>query len=229
MATRLAQARDSALRRLGFLLGETAPPALEPGTLAVVPDIPAGLPADMLARRPDVTAAIARLEASDSRLHAARKSWLPSFALTASGGAASPSLGQLLASSARDFGLSALLSLPLFDGGRRKAAIAGRKAEVELAAAHYRESVLVSLREVNDRLGAVRALSTGLDLSRDRLAQSEENRRIAGNRTASGLSSRASILEAVQQTSGLRFEVLDAEKSRLCGMVDLIKALGGGW
>ena len=228
-AADLAQARDSALRRLGFLLGEAGSPVLQPGALPAVPAIPAGLPADMLARRPDVAAAIARLEGSDSRLHAARKSWLPTFALTASGGAASPSLGQILASSARDFGLSALLSLPIFDGGRRNAAIGVRKAELDLAAAHYRECVLGSLREVNDSLGAVQALGTGLDASRDRLAQSEANNAIAASRAASGLASRASALEAELQTSGIRLEFFAVQESKLSKVVSLIEAMGGAW
>ncbi len=228
-AADLALERDDTLRRIAFLLGDTTSPGLDMNDLPDAPMVPAGLPADMLARRPDVAAAIARVEASDNRLRAARKSWLPSFSLTASGGAASPSLGQILASSARDFGLSALLSLPIFDGGRRKAAIGGRRAELDLAAAQYRESVLASVREVNDTLGAVQASVLGLDLARDRLALGEANRAIAASRAANGLSSRSSALEAELAVSDLRLQALAAHHARIAASIGLIEALGGGW
>lgn len=225
----LALERDDASRRIAFLLGETAMPALDTGELPAAPMVPAGLPGEMLARRPDVAAAILRVEAADSRLRAARKSWLPNFSLTASGGAASPSLGQILASSARDFGLSALLSLPIFDGGRRRAAIGGRRAELDLAAAQYRERVLVSVREVNDSLGAMQARSIGLDLARDRLALGQANRAIAASRAEQGLTSRSSAIAAELALSDLRIQALAAHHAQVASSIDLIEALGGGW
>lgn len=146
----------TAARELGFLLGETTPIFLvaAPEPTIQLPQIAAGLPSELLMRRPDIAAARSHLMAADERLVSSRRGWLPSFGLTASGGAASSSLGQILSGGAASLLLGALFSIPVLDGGRQKARIAGRDAEVALAEARYREAVLGALRDVNNHLQA---------------------------------------------------------------------------
>ncbi len=99
-----------------------------------LPQIPAGIPASVLARRPDVSAAQSAILAAQARAGVARAAWFPSLSLTAAGGLASPELGDLFKWSARAWGVGALLSLPIFDGGRRVAGVQDAQAQLEGAA-----------------------------------------------------------------------------------------------
>jgi multidrug efflux system outer membrane protein len=123
-----------------------------------LPTIPAGVPATVLARRPDVSAAQSSLLAAQARVGVAQAAWFPSLALTAEGGFASSDLGDLLRWSARAWSVGALLSLPIFDGGRRQAGVDDARAQLDAALASYRGQVLVAFREVEDQLSALRLL-----------------------------------------------------------------------
>ncbi len=223
LSRQLAEARDE----LAFLIGETAPITLTARDLPQAPIVPEGLPSEVLARRPDVDAAAARMEAADQRLKSARRSWLPAFTLTASGGAASPSLGQLLSASARDFGAGLLFSLPIFDGGRHKAHVAGSKAELDLAKAQYRGAMLSALREVNDALAAVQSTDQQLHLAEASLAISKAEQTVITRRTANGTASRALLVESQLAGAEQYQAMLRAKYQRLASALELIGALGG--
>ncbi|MBK8272671.1 MAG: TolC family protein [Sphingomonadales bacterium] len=229
LVEQLVEARAGTARRMAFLLGETRSHDMQTRDMPAAPLVPAGMPSNLLVRRSDVAAAIARLEASANRLQAEKNSWFPRFTLTASGGAASPSLGQILSSTARDFGLSALLSLPIFDGGRRKAALAVRNAEQDLAASEYRESVLRALREVNDHLGAFQLGNSDLALANSRLASGSSTTEILIARQANGTVARADVINSQLRTCQFRLDELTAQHRQLATSIDLIKALGGSW
>ncbi len=229
LVKQLVEARAGTARRMAFLLGEARSHDMQTRDMPAAPLIPAGMPSNLLVRRPDIAAAIARLEASANRLQAEKRSWFPRFTLTASGGAASPSLGQILSSTARDFGLSALLSLPIFDGGRRKAALAVRNAEQDLAASEYRESVLRALKEVNDHLGAFQLGNSDLALANSRLASGSADTEILIARQANGTVARADVINSELRTCQFRLDELTAQHRQLATSIDLIKALGGSW
>ncbi len=125
----------------------------------VLPVIPAGVPSTMLERRPDVLAAQKTVLAAQARVGVAQTAWFPTIALTGAGGYASSDLGDLLQWSARSWGVGALLSVPLLDGGRREAGVQGATAEFDGAMASYREQVLIAFREVEDQLAALRLLA----------------------------------------------------------------------
>src|SRR5207244_5396428 len=129
-----------------------------------LPVIPAGVPGTVLTRRPDVSAAQDALLASQARVGVAKAAWFPDVSLTATGGYASPELGDLFKWSARAWGVGALLSLPLFDGGRRDAGIQGANAQLDGAAASYRENVLVAFRDVEDQLSALRLMNAQAEM-----------------------------------------------------------------
>ena len=226
----LALLRDSAWRQLGFLLGQSrAISPGDPGFNRPPPEVPVGLPADLLSRRPDIAAAQASLFAADERLRSERKGWLPVIGLTASGGVASPGLGQLLSAAASSFGLGALFALPVFDGGRHKARVAGRQAQREGAAAAYRETVLRALREVNDGLQTVQARRCGLAMASAAEKEGEVLLARGERRAANGTLSR---IEAIDIEVGLferRISRSDAAARALIASVDLMQALGGGW
>ncbi|RYY55570.1 MAG: efflux transporter outer membrane subunit, partial [Comamonadaceae bacterium] len=106
-----------------------------------LPAIPAGVPSTVLERRPDVVAAQKTVQAAPTRACAAEAAWFPSISLTGGGGFASPELSDLFKWSARSWGIGALLSLPILDGGRREAGVQGANAQFDGALASYREQV----------------------------------------------------------------------------------------
>ena len=194
-------ARDSYLRQLGYLLRETSAVSLTEATPSEDPEIPAGIPSAVLARRPDIAAA--------------------------SGGAASSSLGAILSSASRDFGLGMLLSLPVFDGGRHKARVAGATAAADLALAEYRDRLLLTLREVNDHVGAANEGRQHARRMAENLALTRENNAAIVSSAAAGTRSRLAattselaLLEAEQAWANSRF-------NSLIEFVSLVSVLGG--
>jgi multidrug efflux system outer membrane protein len=231
----IARQRANAEHALAILLGKTpaefafAPQPLKRLSLT----IPAGLPSELLERRPDIAAAERAMAAANSRVGAAKAAWFPQLNLTGSLGYESNKLGDLFNWSSRTFLLGPLvgtaLSMPLFDGGRRTAAIDRSRAVYEEDVAAYRQSVLNAFREVEDNLANLRILND------QTLAQD----------TAVQASSRAARLSHVQYREGSvsYFDVIDADRTvlqqqrsavqldgeRARSTVNLIRALGGGW
>lgn len=218
-----------AIHQLQFLAGSSEPLAIAPLSMQAPPEIPSGLPSEMLARRPDVSAAQAEFLAADKRLAAARKSWLPRFSLTASGGAASPSLGQFLGATAQSFGLNLLFGLPLFDGGRHKAIVGHRRADVELAAARYAERVLGALREVNDALASVAAARQTFALASADAARLREVCKARQASASNGLGTQSAAEACAVTLLASRQGELAANFARYDAALEVIRSLGGGW
>jgi multidrug efflux system outer membrane protein len=217
---------------LALLLAEvpgTVQLAEQPGWVARAPAIPAGIPADMLLRRPDVAAAAQQLQAAQARTAGARSAWCPSLALTASGGQASPGLADLLRTSMRVFGIGALLAAPLLDGGRRDAAIAQAQADETQALLHSRQRVLTAFKDVEDQLVALQVLAAQAAHQGQAATAAQRAEQLAATRFASGLGSHLELLDA--QRAALRSQLarLQAETLRAQATVGLIRALGGGW
>ncbi len=193
------------------------------------PVIPAGIPATVLARRPDVAAAEAELQAARARVGAAGQLWAPDFTLTASGGQASSQLGDLLKSAARSWSLGALLALPLFDGGRREARLDAADADLELAVATWRDKVLAALREVEDQLSSLHWLAAEAAA----LAAPQEDARraaaLAQSRYERGLTSQLEVVDAQAAARRLNHAALRVQVARQQATVALVRALGGGW
>jgi multidrug efflux system outer membrane protein len=237
-----AEAEASALARrvamhehaLAFLVGgelplPTAPPPTVDEWRVAAPVVPAGIPARVLARRADVAATEQLVRAAELRLGIARDAWLPSLTLTAGGGVASSSLQELLRASSRAFAVSALLALPVFDGGRGEAVREGAAAGLALAAAEHREKVLGALRDVDDQLSALRTLADE-ERARDAAARGAagQHERARGLARA-GLASPAEVLQARREWLAEQRALAQVESSRLLATVGLVRALGGGW
>lgn len=230
-ANALSLGSAQALRHLGFLLGEPAPAHLAPtsGGPVQIPAVPAGLPADLLSRRPDIAWARDRLMAADERLRSAKNGWMPVLGLTASGGGASTSLGQLFSAAAGSFGLGALLSIPIFDGGRSKARIAGRRSERDLAEAQYRERVLAALRDANNGLQVLEVRRQALADASEGAANGEKILGSVRARAANGTVSRIDVIDAEVEAADRRIARSEAAGASLVAVVDLLQALGGSW
>jgi multidrug efflux system outer membrane protein len=169
------------------------------------------------------------MEAARLRLGLARTAWLPELTLTASGGAASPTVGSLLQSAMRTWSLGALLGATVFDGGRREAGILVADADLEATFASYREQVLVALREVEDQLSALQLLAAQAQVQSTAVNLGSRAAVLADSRYRSGLASQLDVLDARRTELRNRREALQVQAARYQATVRLIRALGGGW
>lgn len=216
---------------LAVLVGEAASQfALAPGAwTAQLPVIPAGVPATVLARRPDVAAAQSSLLAAQARVGIAQAAWFPSVSLTGDGGFASMELGDLLRWSARAWSVSALLSLPIFDGGRRAAGVQQAEAELDGALARYRGEVLVAFREVEDQLASLRLLHEQAQAQGRAVTAASRATTLSDTRYRNGMVSQLDLLDARRSELRNRRQALQVRSAQYQATVSLVRALGGGW
>lgn len=193
------------------------------------PQVPAGVPSAVLARRPDIAAAQQALLAAQARVGIAQAAWWPNLSLTASGGQASPELSDLLKSGARTWGIGTLLALPIFDGGQRRAGVARAEAELTGASVRLREQVLVALRDVEDELAAVRLLAEQAQAQRRAVDAAARVSALAESRYRNGFVSQLELLDAQRVELRSRRQDLQVRAARVQATVGLMRALGGGW
>jgi outer membrane protein, multidrug efflux system len=196
---------------------------------ATLPIIPAGVPATVLTRRPDVTAAQRQLLAAQARVGVAQSAWFPDLQLTAAGGFASPDLSDLFKWSARSWGLGALLALPLFDGGKRDAGVRAAQAEMDAAFASYREQVLVAFRDVEDQLSALRLLSEEARVQDVAVSSAGRATALSAARYRNGVIGQLEFLDAQRSELRSRREGVQVRAAQYQTTVALVRALGGSW
>lgn len=221
------------MHALGVLTG-TSPESLigilaEPQALPRVPDVPAGLPSDLLRRRPDIRATERNLAAATADIGVATADLYPRFSLTAAPALVSTALGSLLEWGSRAFTAGGAVDWPLFDGGRRKANVAVTNARQEQALIAYRKSILLALRDVEDALSNIekdRRQLASLDAS---LAASRRAEELARTRYRGGLVTYSDVLQAQAGRIALEGQVIETRGELARHSVALTKALGGGW
>ena len=191
-------------------------------------NVPSGLPADLLERRPDLAAGRARLLASATRADASRKALLPSFSLTGSGGAPSDRLARLLDAQELFASISARISQTLFDAGLEKAAAEAALARNEAAVHEYAQKSLVAFREVEAALAADRSLATQENYLTAELEQSTLAEKQAERNYSQGVNPNIlSVLEAQRRANGARASMIRLRNQRLQNRINLHLALGG--
>lgn len=194
-----------------------------------LPTVPAGLPSSLLARRPDVVAAQASYRAAQARLGVAQTAWFPSISLTAAAGGASPELADLFKGSAGFWGLNALLSLPVFDGGRREAGVESAAAQADEVAAAYRERVLLAFKDVEDQLANLALLDAQGQAQAEAVGSAQRALALSNIRYRNGLVSQLELLDSRRTELANRRQALQVRAARYQATVALIKALGGSW
>jgi outer membrane protein, multidrug efflux system len=231
-ASRLQQRNrqlDAASRQLEILLGRYPAAAIEPGDR--LPDllapIPPGIPASVLARRPDLRVAERRVAAASARVAQARASLYPQLRLTGSGGTTSTELEDLLDGDFSVWSLGAGLLQPLFQGGRLRANVDLARAVEDEALAGFAQSVLSALAEVETALFAQDVLARQEEALALAAMNAVEAQRTAEQRYAAGLSDFLLLLETQRQAFEAESQLLDLRRQRLSSRVDLYLALGG--
>lgn len=230
-ALALDQRRATLEHALAVLVGEAASsfqlPPLDWN--AGLPVVPPGVPSTVLQRRPDVAAAQRSMLAAQARVGAAQAAWFPSVSLTGSAGQASSDLGDLFKWSMRSWGVGALLSLPVFDGGRRQAGVDSARAELDAALAGYREQVLVAFRDVEDQLAALRLLADQAEAQSRAVASASRATALSGTRWRNGYISQLDLLDAQRTELRNRRQALQVRAAQYQATVGLVRALGGSW
>jgi multidrug efflux system outer membrane protein len=196
---------------------------------AVVPTVPAGLPSALLERRPDLRQAEEQLVGANARIGVAKAEFFPKLSLTALLGTASPEVSALTGGSATIWAVAGMLSGPLFNAGRTLGTYRASVAQWEQAKLQYEQAVLTALREVSDALTALGKLSdaeTGQERSVKALAQAVV---YATDRYRYGFANYFEVLEAQQQLYPAQNTLAQIRRDRLLAIVQLYKALGGGW
>jgi multidrug efflux system outer membrane protein len=216
---------------LNVLLGASpGPVARGTGLLDLRPPaIAAGLPSELLRRRPDIAQAESALAALDASLAAARDQLLPSIRLTTSLGAQATSLPNLLNSPNELWSVGASILAPVFDAGRLRAQAEIAGTLRDRAVFGYETAVRTAFAETENALTAVQRLNEQLVEAQARQVASAEVLRIAHNRYANGYASYLEELDAQRNAFAAENNVLQLRASLLAAHVDLYRALGGGW
>jgi multidrug efflux system outer membrane protein len=205
---------------------------LAPGdlfSLPVPPTPPAGLPSTLLERRPDVRSAEESLHAANAQIGVARAALFPSISLTATLGAQSAELGELLSRSGGVWSVGAGLAGPIFDAGRRQARVDQTQARRDQALAGYQRSVETAFREVSDALVNVSESAATEEELWVRLQAARNALDLSNVRYESGYSPYLEVLDAQRTANDAELAFVRNRQARLAFTVDLMKALGGGW
>ena len=187
------------------------------------------VPADLLGRRADIAAARWRVEAAIGEVATARSQFCPNVNLLAFAGLSSIGLDRLLSAGSEQWGGGPALRLPLFDGGRLRAQLRGRAAELDLAIESYNSAVVDAVREVADQLASAQAIGRQQTEQHRAEALAQDSLRVAEQRQSGGLTNRVAVMNAELALLAQRRQALELAARALDTHLALIRALGGGY
>jgi len=190
--------------------------------------VPAGLPSDLLARRPDIRAAEQRLKAANANIGAARAAFFPRISLTAAIGSTSPTLGGLFDSGTGTWSFAPQLVLPIFDAGRNRANLTLSEVRKNLAVADYEKTIQTAFREVADALAARDYLGEQVAAQRAVQEAQADRLKLSQLRFDNGVASSLDVLDAQRELFSAEQSLVQARLQRTTSAIDLYRALGGG-
>ena len=217
---------------LTLLIGEPASPDLAANTALAnltLPDVPAGVPSDVLARRPDVQQAEQQLVAANANIGAARAAFFPHITLTASAGTASDALSGLFKGGSWGYTVAPQLLQPIFDAGRNRAGLRSAEVGRDIAVAQYERAIQAAFREVSDALAGRNTLADQVR-AQDNVTEAETVRlRLSTLRYDNGVASYLELLDAQRSLFTARQQQIQTRLQLLQNQVLLYRSLGGGW
>ena len=221
---------------LALLIGQPLPAHLPTSTqrlsgAALLGDVPAGLPSDLLERRPDIRQAEQQLLAANANIGAARAAFFPRISLTGSIGRASTELTGLFSSndSLSAWSWATQLVAPLFDAGRNQAGLEATQAKRDIAVAQYEKTIQSAFREVADALAGRATLGEQLTAQKAQAAAQANAFRLADLRYKNGIANYLEVLDAQRALFSTQQGVTQIALLQRQNQVALYKALGGGW
>ena len=220
---------------LALLLGAPVPASATAGgvkgldSVQPMPDVPAGLPSDLLAERPDIRAAEQQLIAANANIGAARANFFPRVSLTTTLGTASSEFSGLFDSGSKAWSFAPSVTLPIFDAGRNRATLDSAKAGREIAVAQYEKSIQTAFREVADALAGRATLGEQVRAQRAQADAESVRFRLSDMRYRNGIASALDLLDAQRSLYTAQQSAVTTRLLQLQNQVTLYKTLGGGW
>jgi NodT family efflux transporter outer membrane factor (OMF) lipoprotein len=230
-ATDLSVSRAQLEHALATLTGHAAPDfsiTPTPG-LSPPPTIPAGMPSELLERRPDIAGNERRVAAANAQIGIAIAAYFPHLLLAASGGYESSTLADWFSLPSRFWSIGPSLVATLFEGGKRRAVTEQARATHQATVAVYRLSVLTAFQDVEDNLAALRILAEEAAQQEAAVTAAEKSLTIARNRYLAGIATYLEVVTAEATALANQRVAVGIQVRRLTAAVNLIKALGGGW
>lgn len=221
---------------LALLLGQSLPesvraslPSSRLADAAPMQALPAGLPSDLLERRPDIRQAEQLLIGANANIGAARAAFFPRIALTAQIGSVSNELSGLFKSGTWAFSLAPQLALPIFDAGRNQAGLEAAQAGRQIAVAQYEKSIQTAFREVSDALAGQATLQAQIDAQRAQTQADSKRLQLSDLRYRNGVASYLDLLDAQRSLFATQQALVLTRLQQLQNQVTLYKVLGGGF
>jgi len=228
----LESAQEQTENLISSLLGRPPGPIAR-GTSLVgqrqPPQVPAGLPSTLLERRPDLRAAEQQLIAANARVGVAKAAFYPSINLTASGGVQTTDLLGIISRSGAAYGMSGVVDLPIFDAGRRRGNYQTAKAQAEELLISYQKAINGAFRDVSDALVGYQKNKEHTNSVNGLAETLRHQSMLASARYSGGVSSYLEVLDTERKRLSAEQQLTQAQRDVLTSLVQLYKALGGGW
>lgn len=220
------------LNALRLLVGAEPPARLLPSGgvagIAVLADLPAGLPSEVLTQRPDVLAAEHALQAQNANIGAARAAFFPRISLTGAAGVASPQLDTLFGDGSGTWSFLPQVSLPIFNGGANIAGLGAARANRDIALSQYEKAVQSAFREVSDALAVQATIRDRVGSQRRLVEAAADSQRLTQARYDRGVDGYLALLDAQRSLYAARQALIETERLQALNRVALYRALGGG-
>ncbi len=216
---------------LALVLGSPVPPNLVPSGLGAIPalkELGAGLPSEVLQRRPDIVEAEHLLKAANANIGAARAAFFPRITLTTSIGLSSDALSSLFKGAAGVWSFAPQITLPIFDAGRNKANLKVTEVDRQIFLAQYEKAIQSAFREVADALAQRGTLGAQLEAQQSLTDATAQSYRLSHARYDKGISSYLDVLDSQRSLYSAQQGLISVQLSRLINSVTLYKVLGGG-
>lgn len=226
------RARADEEHALAILCGQAAPSFFvrpDPLLQASPPEVPAGLPAQLLTRRPDVAEAEQNIVAANAQVGVATADFYPVFTLTGAAGFESASASHLLDWQSKMASIGPSVSIPIFEGGRLKGNLEATKAQYRQLVAAYVNQVLTAYGDVEDALTDLHAQSDEVIRMRAAVAASRDYLRVARAQYTQGLVNYLTVTDAERTLLSNQLTLSQDVNQQMAASIHLIKALGGGW
>ncbi|MDH3788701.1 MAG: efflux transporter outer membrane subunit [Xanthomonadales bacterium] len=232
-SAQLVRQRGLAENSLRVLLGRNPGPITRTSegveSTLDLPEIPAGLPSELLERRPDIRQASQELAAQTARIGVAEALRFPSLSLTGSLGLASDDLSGFLSSDNKVWGISANLFGPILDAGRNKARVEAEIARTEQLISNYQLTVLTAFQEVEDALIEIQTFRDEAEAREAQVTSAQSAAMLSRARYDGGVTSYLEVLESERSLFRTELQASQARREQIVAIVSLYKALGGGW
>ena len=234
-ANRAAQVRGRAQAEnaLVLLIGQPFPSDLPPpapmNSQTLLADIPAGLPSDLLTRRPDIMQAEATLRGANANIGAARAAFFPTISLTGNLGTASSALAGLFKAGSLAWSFLPSITLPIFEGGKLQANLDVATVQKDINVAQYQKAIQTAFREVADGLAARGTYDDQVASLERFTAAQQSSLDLSELRFRNGIDNYLTVLTAQTGLYSAQLTLVQARLARLTNLVDLYQSLGGGW